>query len=107
MTPTTKQLSTINDLHSINYDLDTVQIKYIVIISICWVAGAGVGFLPLLGWHAAAGDHPDCYFVEVMDYDYLLFLYLATIITPSLLLVLFYAHIYRVVVKQHELNIGD
>ncbi|KAJ8681357.1 hypothetical protein QAD02_017144 [Eretmocerus hayati] len=35
-----------------------------------------------------------------MDYDYLVFLYFATIIFPALLIAAFYAHIYRVVVKQ-------
>ncbi|XP_068630148.1 adenosine receptor A3 [Battus philenor] len=70
------------------------------IISACWVAGAGVGLLPLFGWHAAVDSAPGCYFVEVMDYNYLLFLYFATIVTPSVLLAAFYAHIYRVVVKQ-------
>ncbi|CAH2086241.1 unnamed protein product [Euphydryas editha] len=71
-----------------------------VIISACWVAGAVVGLLPLFGWHAAVDSAPGCYFVEVMDYNYLLFLYFATIVTPSVLLAAFYAHIYRVVVKQ-------
>ncbi|VVC95321.1 unnamed protein product [Leptidea sinapis] len=51
------------------------------IISACWVAGAGVGLLPLFGWHAAVGPSPGCYFVEVMDYNYLLFLYFATIMS--------------------------
>ncbi|KAF9421886.1 hypothetical protein HW555_002326 [Spodoptera exigua] len=69
------------------------------IISVCWVSGAGVGLLPLFGWHAG-NNMPGCYFVEVMDYNYLLFLYFATIVTPSVLLAAFYAHIYRVVVKQ-------
>jgi adenosine receptor A2a len=41
-----------------------------------------------------------CLFTEVMDYDYLLFLYFATIVAPALLLAAFYAHIYRVVLKQ-------
>ncbi|KAI5632088.1 7 transmembrane receptor (rhodopsin family) domain-containing protein [Phthorimaea operculella] len=55
-----------------------------VIISVCWVSGAFVGLLPLFGWHAAVGETlPGCYFVEVMDYNYLLFLYFATIVTPS------------------------
>lgn len=35
-----------------------------------------------------------------MDYDYLVFLYFATIIFPALLIAAFYAHIYRVIVKQ-------
>ncbi|XP_059057135.1 adenosine receptor A3 [Achroia grisella] len=72
----------------------------IFIISVCWIAGVCVGLLPLFGWHADVGSAPGCYFVEVMDYNYLLFLYFATIVTPSVLLAAFYAHIYRVVVKQ-------
>ncbi|KAH8382283.1 hypothetical protein KR009_002677 [Drosophila setifemur] len=72
----------------------------IVIISMCWVAGTIVGFLPLFGWHADVGHNQECLFVEVMDYDYLVFLYFATIITPALLMLAFYTHIYRVIIKQ-------
>jgi adenosine receptor A2a len=39
-------------------------------------------------------------FTKVMDYDYLVFLYFATIIFPALLIAAFYAHIYRVILKQ-------
>lgn len=79
----------------------TILILFLsVIISVCWVAGAGVGLLPLFGWHAAEDSNRGCYFVEVMDYNYLLLIYFATIVTPSVLLAAFYAHIYRVVVKQ-------
>lgn len=39
-------------------------------------------------------------FMKVMDFNYLLFLYFATIIFPALLIAVFYAHIYRVIVKQ-------
>lgn len=66
----------------------------------CWVAGTIVGFLPLFGWHANVGHNQECLFVEVMDYDYLVFLYFATIITPALLMLAFYTHIYRVIIKQ-------
>ncbi|XP_061391039.1 uncharacterized protein LOC133326398 [Musca vetustissima] len=72
----------------------------IVIISMCWLAGAIVGFLPLFGWHAAVDTNQACLFVEVMDYNYLVFLYFATIITPALLMMAFYAHIYKVIIKQ-------
>ncbi|XP_030559006.1 uncharacterized protein LOC115761391 isoform X1 [Drosophila novamexicana] len=72
----------------------------IVIISVCWVAGAIVGFLPLFGWHANVPHDQECLFVEVMDYNYLVFLYFATIITPALLMLAFYTHIYRVIIKQ-------
>ncbi|XP_041447572.1 melanopsin-B isoform X2 [Drosophila obscura] len=72
----------------------------IFIISMCWVAGTIVGFLPLFGWHADVAHNQECLFVEVMDYDYLVFLYFATIITPALLMLAFYTHIYRVIIKQ-------
>ncbi|XP_069365748.1 adenosine receptor A3 [Maniola hyperantus] len=89
-------------LHPMCYSRNVRTKTAILIISACWVAGAGVGLLPLFGWHAGDKDPPPpgCYFVEVMDYNYLLFLYFATIVTPSVLLAAFYAHIYRVVVKQ-------
>uniref|UniRef100_A0A1B0A0B7 G-protein coupled receptors family 1 profile domain-containing protein n=1 Tax=Glossina pallidipes TaxID=7398 RepID=A0A1B0A0B7_GLOPL len=73
----------------------------IVIISMCWFAGTVVGFLPLFGWHAVQDEQNHaCLFVEVMDYNYLVFLYVATIITPALLMLAFYAHIYKVIIKQ-------
>ncbi|KAH8311746.1 hypothetical protein KR044_007828 [Drosophila immigrans] len=72
----------------------------IVIISVCWVAGTIVGFLPLFGWHADVEHDQECLFVEVMDYNYLVFLYFATIITPALLMLAFYTHIYRVIIRQ-------
>lgn len=86
-------------LHPMCYSRNVRTRTAIGIISVCWVSGAGVGLLPLFGWHAG-NNMPGCYFVEVMDYNYLLFLYFATIVTPSVLLAAFYAHIYRVVVKQ-------
>ncbi|GJQ83349.1 AdoR [Trypoxylus dichotomus] len=55
-----------------------------------------------MGWHNA--DSPEanreCYFLKVVDMNYLVFLYFGTIITPALVLAAFYAHIYRVVLKQ-------
>lgn len=73
----------------------------------CWIAGTLVGFLPLLGWNAGKKSDQKCIFVEVMDYDYLVFLYFATIIFPALLIAAFYAHIYRVVVKQVSIVCGN
>lgn len=75
---------------------------FTVIISMCWVAGTIVGFLPLFGWHVKPENEAEmsCHFVKVMDYNYLVFLYFATIITPALLMLAFYTHIYRVIVKQ-------
>lgn len=73
----------------------------ISIICICWIMGLLIGFLPLMGWRAAKGPTLDaCEFSSVMDYNYLVFLYLATIILPALFMATSYAHIYTVVIKQ-------
>lgn len=64
--------------------------------------GSIVGFLPLFGWHAEPNQA--CLFVEVMDYNYLVFLYVATIITPAILLLAFYVHIYTVIIKQVKIK---
>lgn len=53
-----------------------------------------------MGWHDGFEENQGCYFVKVMDYNYLVFLYIATIITPAILLLAFYAHIYTVIIKQ-------
>lgn len=45
-----------------------------------------------------AGDK--CFFTEIMDYNYLVFLYFTTIITPAFILAVFYGLIYRVILKQ-------
>ncbi|XP_076653753.1 adenosine receptor A2b isoform X1 [Halictus rubicundus] len=87
-------------LHPMGYSR-TVRTKTAIgIICVCWIAGTLVGFLPLLGWNTGKKLNEKCIFTEVMDYDYLVFLYFATIIFPALLIAAFYAHIYRVVVKQ-------
>jgi adenosine receptor A2a len=69
------------------------------IISLCWFFGSIIGFLPLFGWHNDSGSE-ECYFTEKMDYNYLVFLYFTTIITPSLILAVFYGMIYRVILNQ-------
>ncbi|KAL1494014.1 hypothetical protein ABEB36_009687 [Hypothenemus hampei] len=87
-------------LHPMGYSRNVRTKTALVIISICWFAGSLVGFLPLIGWHQGKSDNVDCFFLNVMDYHYLVFLYFGTIITPALLLAAFYAHIYRVILKQ-------
>ncbi|KAK4875213.1 hypothetical protein RN001_011635 [Aquatica leii] len=53
-----------------------------------------------MGWHQKVEGDFQCFFLKVMDPNYLVFLYFATIITPAILLAASYAHIYRVVLKQ-------
>ncbi|XP_059609523.1 5-hydroxytryptamine receptor 1B [Phlebotomus argentipes] len=87
-------------LHPMAYSRNVRTKTAILIISMCWVAGSIVGFLPLFGWHQDQPVETACLFEGVMSYDYLVFLYFGTIITPAIILVGFYAHIYRVILKQ-------
>ncbi|XP_011340162.1 adenosine receptor A2b isoform X2 [Ooceraea biroi] len=87
-------------LHPMGYSRTMRTKTAIGIICACWVAGTLVGFLPLFGWNAGEPSDHRCLFTQVMDYNYLVFLYFATIIFPALLIAAFYAHIYRVIVKQ-------
>ncbi|XP_012536943.1 adenosine receptor A2b isoform X2 [Monomorium pharaonis] len=86
----------------------TVRTKTAIgIICVCWVAGTLVGFLPLLGWNTGEMHDHRCIFTNVMDYNYLVFLYFATIIFPALLIAAFYAHIYRVIVRQQIVTVDS
>ncbi|XP_063706461.1 D(1A) dopamine receptor-like [Culicoides brevitarsis] len=87
-------------LYCISYNRNVSTRTAIIIISICWIAGSIVGFLPLFGWHAEFKPDQACMFVEVMDYSYLVFLYFGTIVTPAIILAAFYAHIYTVILRQ-------
>lgn len=65
--------------------------------------GLLIGFMPLMGWRNANFEDSimkSCKFTQVMDYNYLVFLYLVTIILPALFLATTYAHIYTVIIKQ-------
>lgn len=82
------------------------NLSYLIIgiISLCWIFGSLVGFLPLFGWHNDVGKDR-CYFTEKMANSYLVFLFFATIITPSVVLAVFYGLIYRVILKQVRIDI--
>ena len=72
----------------------------LIIIS-CWIIGAAIGFLPLFGWNnKILGSDGKCFFVEVIGYDFLVFLFFATIVLPALVMAFFYARIYLVVIRQ-------
>ncbi|XP_075217889.1 uncharacterized protein LOC142322694 [Lycorma delicatula] len=90
-------------LYPMGYSRNVRTRTAICIICGCWVAGTLVGFLPLFGWNAAKLKNHEleaCRFTQVMDYNFLVFIYVGTIIFPGVLMAAFYAHIYTVVVKQ-------
>ncbi|XP_050434480.1 adenosine receptor A2a-like [Adelges cooleyi] len=83
------------------YSTNSNTKKAVSIICVCWIMGILIGFMPLMGWRANNGATLEaCMFSRVMDYNYLVFLYLATIILPALFMATSYAHIYTVVLKQ-------
>ncbi|XP_065203568.1 adenosine receptor A1 [Planococcus citri] len=86
-------------LYPMSYSRNVTSKFALGIICLCWISGGLVGFLPLFGWNAGEGV-PECSFTKVMDYNFLVFLYFATIVFPALLLAAFYAHIYNVILKQ-------
>lgn len=88
-------------LHPLRYSrVMTARIARRIIL-VCWVAGTLVGLLPVMGWYNTTNEYEEvCFFVEVMSYNYLVFIYFATIVIPGLLMVVFYTHIYTVVLKQ-------
>lgn len=88
-------------LHYNIYLLKYIYFFVLGIICVCWIMGLLIGFMPLMGWRVAKGPKLEsCEFNLVMDYNYLVFLYLATIILPGLFMATSYAHIYTVVIKQ-------
>lgn len=86
-------------LHPLAYSRNVRTKTAIGIISLCWFFGSLLGFLPVFGWHSET-DSDMCFFTAIMDYNYLVFLYFTTIITPSIILAVFYGLIYRVILKQ-------
>ncbi|XP_076330741.1 adenosine receptor A1-like [Tachypleus tridentatus] len=71
-----------------------------IIVFVCWVLGSAIGFFPLFGWNSGPEPRGRCFFAQVMNYDFLVFLYFVTIVYPTLLMVFFYGRIYLVVLKQ-------
>lgn len=75
-----------------------------LIILACWILGAIIGFLPLFGWNNAHLSPGQCYFIPIINYNFLVFVYFATIILPALVMAFFYLRIYAVVINQLSLN---
>ena len=72
----------------------------LVIICLSWVLATLIGLLPSMGWNHGHPAEPRCFFMEVMDLRYLVFIYLATILAPSVFMAGVYYRIYRAVSRQ-------
>ncbi|XP_022244802.1 adenosine receptor A2b-like [Limulus polyphemus] len=87
-------------LHPFSYQKMMTGRAVATIILGCWFLGTTIGFLPLFGWNSGPETSGRCFFAQVMNYNFLVFLYFATIIYPTLLMAFCYGKIYRVVLKQ-------
>ncbi|XP_076306454.1 adenosine receptor A2b-like [Tachypleus tridentatus] len=87
-------------LHPFSYRRKFTGRGVIAIILGCWLSGNCIGFSPLFGWNSGSLSSGRCFFTNVMNYDFLVFLYFATIVYPTLLMAFFYAKIYIVVLRQ-------
>ncbi|KAJ6216218.1 hypothetical protein RDWZM_007375 [Blomia tropicalis] len=91
-------------LHPLDYHKRISEKTALIIICLCWILGTMIGFLPLFGWNNGHLANDACYFIPIMNYDFLMFLYFATIVLPGLVMAFFYIRIYIVVIQQLSLN---
>ncbi|KAH9404001.1 G-protein coupled receptor [Tyrophagus putrescentiae] len=91
-------------LHPLDYHKRISEKTALVIICICWILGSAIGFLPLFGWNNGHLASDECFFIPIMNYDFLMFLYFVTIVLPAIIMAFFYIRIYIVVVQQLSLN---
>jgi len=69
-------------------------------IALCWTVATSIGLLPVLGWNKGRPPVPRCFFVEVIDGRYLVFICFGTIVAPSVVMAIMYTTIYRSVASQ-------
>ncbi|XP_027196098.2 tyramine receptor Ser-2-like [Dermatophagoides pteronyssinus] len=89
-------------LHPLDYHKRISEKTALAIIFACWLVGSLIGLLPLFGWHNEYNDR--CYFIPTMNYNFLMFLYFATIVFPAIIMAIFYIRIYIVVKQQLRMN---
>ena len=87
-------------LHPLAYRNKLTRANAVVNIVVCWFLATVIGILPLAGWNAGKPREARCYFLEVIDTRYLVFIYFVTIIGPSLVISAVYTRIYMVVRSQ-------
>src|SRR6218665_2013152 len=87
-------------MNPLSYPARMTHNKARVTIFVCWCLSMVIGLLPLFGWNRGVPPEPRCFFVEVMDPGYLVFIFFATIVVPSLVMGVIYAAIFTVVQGQ-------
>lgn len=72
----------------------------IIEITICWIVGVCVGFLPF-AWHQSA-PITRCFYHDVVTEGYQMFRHVFVILVPACIIFTIYGMIYKVVLHQVE-----
>jgi len=94
-------------VHPMTYTVDMTKKRAKIVIACCWVLAAIIGLLPAAGWYRCRPPEQRCFFMEVMDIRYLVFVYFTTIVCPVLFMAVVYSRIYNVVRKQVSITRGQ
>uniref|UniRef100_A0A667ZYE4 Adenosine receptor B1a n=1 Tax=Myripristis murdjan TaxID=586833 RepID=A0A667ZYE4_9TELE len=73
----------------------------LLIIVGMWLLAFLIGLVPLMGWHKPPPDSGYCFFVFVVDMNYMVFFnFFACVLTPLVVMFLIYAQIFATVKRQ-------
>ena len=64
-----------------------------------------VGFLPVMGWNKGYPSTPGCFFMQIIDMNYMMFNAIVVIYIPLFVMVVLYGFIYRAVREQVSLSL--
>ena len=87
-------------IHPLTYPIRMTPKTAKLVLLVSWVMATIIGLLPVMGWNLGQPAHPRCFFMEVIDTSYLVFLYFSTILAPSAFLAVVYFKIYQAVKYQ-------
>ncbi|CAH1802493.1 unnamed protein product [Owenia fusiformis] len=87
-------------IYPLTYSSHMTHKSAIIVITLSWIAAVFIGLLPVFGWNLGPPPHPRCFFMEVMDMHYLVFIFISTILTPSIFMAIVYGRIYFAVKRQ-------
>ena len=87
-------------MYPFSYTTTMTTRKALAVIAACWTLATVIGLLPVMGWNRGRPPEARCFFMEVMAQRYLVFIFVFTIVAPSIVMAIAYARIYRVVKQQ-------
>ncbi|XP_070572116.1 adenosine receptor A1-like [Ptychodera flava] len=75
--------------------------RCIAIIIATWFFAFFIGLVPVMGWNLGPPPEPRCYFVEVIDMEYMVYFnFFGCVLTPLILMIFIYIRIFHTVRRQ-------